>query len=85
MIRAILRKGMIEPLDELPQQWQDGQELTVEGGEPSDDPEEIKKWHERLLALSSQISQADHERMATALTEQDRQAKAQMRREMGIK
>jgi hypothetical protein len=84
MIRAILKKGKIEPLDELPGHWHDGQELIVEGCEPSDDPVEIKKWHEKLLALSAQIPAEDHRRMAAALAEQDRQAKESMRREMGL-
>ena len=84
MIRAILRKGKIEPLEELPENWRDGQELIVEGGEPSDDPAEIKKWHEKLLALSAQIPAEDHKRMAAALAEHDRQAKEWMRREMGL-
>jgi hypothetical protein len=84
MIRAILKKGKIEPLDELPGYWRDGQELIVEGCEPSDDPAEIKKWHEKLLALSAQIPAEDHRRMAAALAEQDRQAKESMRREMGL-
>jgi hypothetical protein len=48
MIRAILRKGRIQPLDELPKHWRDGQELIVEGCEPSDDPADIKKWHDKL-------------------------------------
>ena len=84
MIRAILKKGKIEPLDALPTHWRDGQELTVEGSEPSDDPAEIKKWHEKLLALSAQIPAEDHKRMADAVAEQDRQAKESMRREMGL-
>ena len=84
MIRAILKKGKIEPLDALPGHWRDGQELIVEGGEPLDDPAEIKKWHERLLALSAQIPAQDHTRMAAALAEQDCQAKESMRREMGL-
>ncbi len=84
MIRAILKKGKIEPLDALPENWRDGQELIVEGSEPSNDPAEIKRWHEKLLALSAQIPAEDHKRMAAALAEQDRQAKAAMRREMGL-
>ena len=84
MIRAILKKGKIEPLDELPGHWRDGQELTVEGCAPSDDPAEIKKWHDKLLTLSAQIPAEDHKRMAAALAEQDRQAKESMRREMGL-
>jgi hypothetical protein len=76
MIRAILKKGKIEPLDALPEHWRDGQELIVEGSEPSDDPADIKKWHEKLLALSAQIPPNDHKRMAAALAEQDRQGLA---------
>src|SRR5437870_2575742 len=84
MIRAILKKGKIEPLEKLPGNWHDGQELIVEGGEPSDDPAEIRKWHEKLLALSAQIPAEDHKRMAAALAEQDQEAKESMRREMGL-
>src|SRR5437879_13169392 len=81
MIRAILKKGKIEPLDELPVHWREGQELIVEGGDPSDDPAAIKKWHEELLALSAQIPAEDHKRMAAALAEQDREAQDLMRRD----
>ena len=84
MIRAILKRGKIEPLEELPKHWRDGQELVVEGCEPSDDPADIEKWHKRLLSLSARIPAADHTRMAIALDEQDRKAKKQMRRDMGL-
>ena len=84
MIRAILKKGKIQPLDELPTHWREGQELIVEGGEPSDDPAVIQEWYERLQKLSSQIPAEDHARMAAALAEQTRQAKERMRREMGL-
>ena len=56
MIRAILKNGIIEPLEELPGHWRDDQELIVEGGEPSDDPADIKKWHEKLLARMARLS-----------------------------
>jgi hypothetical protein len=84
MIRAILKKGKIKPLDELPAHWREGQELIVEGGEPSDDPADIKKWFEELLALSAHIPREDHERMAAALAEQEREAKERTRNEMGL-
>ena len=84
MIRAILKKGKIQPLDGLPPHWREGQELIVEGCEPSDDPADIKKWHDELVALSAQIPAADHQRMAAALAEQDRQEKDRMRRDMGL-
>ncbi len=84
MIRALLKKGKIQPVDALPQHWRDGQELIVEGCEPSDDPEDIKKWHNELVALSAKIPAEDHERMAAALAEQKHQAKERMRRDMGL-
>jgi hypothetical protein len=85
MIRAVLKKGKIQPLDKLPEHWRDGQELIVEDSGPSDDPAEIKRWYEKLLALSADIPQEDHQRMAAALAEQDCQAKEWMRRSMGLK
>ena len=84
MIRAILTKGKIRPLEALPEHWRDGQELIVEGGEPSDDPAEIRKWHEQLVTLSARIPAEDYERMAAAVAEQDRESKERMRREMGL-
>ena len=51
----------------------------------SDDPAEIKKWHEKLTALSAKIPAADHERLAAAVAEQNRQAKDRMRQDMGLK
>jgi hypothetical protein len=84
MIRAILRKGKIRPVDKLPSHWREGQELIVEGCAPSDDPADIKEWHDKLLTLSAQIPAEDHERMAAAIAEQDRQAKERMRQDMGL-
>ena len=84
MIRAILKNGHIRPVDELPESWSEGQELIVDSCEPSDDPEKITRWFEKLRYLSSEIPRSDHERLAAALAEQDRLAKDQMRREMGL-
>src|SRR5438876_867139 len=33
MIRAILKKGKIQPVDQLPEHWHEGQELIVQGCE----------------------------------------------------
>jgi len=82
MIRAVLKKGKIQPIDPLPAHWREGQELVVEGCEPSDDPAVIKKWHDELLALSAEIPPQDHARLAAAVDEQDRRAKELVRRDM---
>lgn len=84
MIRAILKKGRIQPLDELPGHWREGQELTVACREPSDNPADTKVWHDDFVVLSAQIPAEDHARMAAAIAEQDRQAKERMRRDMGL-
>jgi len=84
MIRAILKRGKIQPVDKLPEYWREGQELIVERAEPSGNPTDIKKWYAKLVALSAQIPPEDHKRMAAAVAEQDRQAKEQMRQDMGL-
>jgi hypothetical protein len=84
MIRAIIKKGKIQPIDELPQHWREGQELIVESCAPSDDPADIKRWHDELVALSAQIPAEDHQRMSVAIAEQNRQAKKLMRRDLGF-
>jgi hypothetical protein len=84
MIRAVLKKGKIQPVDKLPEHWHEGQELIVEGCEPSDDPADIRSWYDGLVALSAKISSEDHERMAAAVAEQDRVAKERMRHEMKL-
>ena len=80
MIRAILRKGKIELAEAVPKHWRDGQELTVDGGEPSDDPDEIKKWLGELKDGSALIPPEDHDRMAAAIREQKRQSKGRVHR-----
>jgi hypothetical protein len=72
MIRAILQKGCIKPLDRLPKSWSEGQELIVDSCEPSDDPKEITRWFEELRDLSAEIPRSDHERLAAALAKHDR-------------
>ncbi len=84
MIRAILKRGKIQPVDKLPGHWREGQELIVEGAELSGYPADIKKWYAKLVALSAQISPDDHQRMAAAVAEQDRRAKEQKRRGMRL-
>ena len=33
MVRAVLKKGGIQPLDDIPESWQEGQELVVDAPE----------------------------------------------------
>ncbi len=85
MIRAIFRDGLIQPLDPLPTEWEEGRELQITEVEPSDDPEEIERWWNELTDLMNQPHDpADMERLESALAEADRVAKDQVRKEMGL-
>ena len=84
MIHAIYKNGQIQPVDEIPEDWEDGKELVVDSSLPSDDPEEIKRWSADMRALGALISDEDHATMMAAIEEQRRVGKEQMRREMGL-
>jgi hypothetical protein len=85
MIRAVFRDGMIQPLDPLPEGWDEGQELQIIEGEPSDDPEAIERWYRELDSIANQPHDpAEWERFESALAEADRVAKDQVRKEMGL-
>ena len=66
MIHAIYRDGQIQPLDEIPDDWENGQGLVIERS-PSDDPEEINRWSKDMQALRERISDEDHAAFMTAL------------------
>ncbi len=53
MIRAILVNGAIQPVDSLPEDWAEGQELRVEpvGSEPIEDADEFERWYQELERL----------------------------------
>ena len=85
MIRAILRKGMIDPQEPVPPEWKEGQELRVEpleltGGAPTT---RLDEWCQELELLTAELNAPkDWELLEAALVEADRQAKALVRRDM---
>ncbi len=85
MPRAVLKNGVIYPLEPLPPEWADGKEVWIEDVEESaETPAADDEWFERLEAAAKQISPRDIEKLEAALKEADELAKAQMRREMGL-
>ncbi len=81
MIRAVYRKGKIQPVDAVPDDWADGQELVVEA-----DADSISRnndgWLEELNAAAAKIPERVHAEVAAALARQERESKEQVRREM---
>lgn len=90
MIRAVLRDGIIYPVDPVPAEWAEGQPLSVEqmaqmDDDAPEDPEELKRWYEDLKStLDTLDDPEDHKRIQAAMEEADRSAKEWVRREMGL-
>ena len=84
MVRATLRKGRIEPVDDFPESWEEGQELLIEEGEHPADPQEIFAWSREIEEAAARIPQEEHERFLAALSKQERESKEQARRVMGL-
>ncbi len=82
---AVLQNGEIRPLEPLPANWQNGQRLRVETMDDDEaTPEEIDRDFALLAKLCADSDSADEERMSQALEDARRQAKAQVRQQMGL-
>ncbi len=82
MPRAILKGGVIYPIEPLPTDWADGRELWIEDAE-SESPETIDQRFAELEESARQLDPADDERLEQAIAEVRRHAKETARREMG--
>ena len=80
MLKAVVSGGEIRPLEPLPADWQEGQQLRVEKAEAELPVEEIDRDFAVLAALCEASEPADEERLESALEEARRQAKEQVRR-----
>jgi len=84
MIRAMVQNGLIRPLDPLPLDWAEGRLVVVEDAESavSDD---LDAWYQELKRLGpAQYDPGEREQVRATLAEADAQAKALVRRGMGL-
>lgn len=85
MVKAVVSRGEIRPLEPLPADWREGQSLRVEKAEGSEmSVEEIDRDFVVLAALCEASEPADEEQLERALQEARLQAKEQVRRQMGL-
>jgi hypothetical protein len=82
MLKAVLRQGVIVPLEPLPQDWEEGAALEVAKAHAP--PADIDAWAKSMNQLCADSSPSDEETMRRAIEEHRQQAKAQVRREMGL-
>jgi hypothetical protein len=83
MPRAVLRDGVIVPIDPLPAEWNDGQELWVEeSGGPT--TASLDQWRSELDALCAESDPAEDIQLQNVLNQLRQQGKDLMRRQAGL-
>lgn len=81
-IKAVLRNGHIEPLEPLPSEWIEGQELLVEQPAPELQAQ-VEQWARDVESASQLVPAEEHRRFQEALEAIRREGKEAMRREWG--
>jgi hypothetical protein len=86
MIRAVIQNGQIRPLDPLPAEWTEGRQVIVEEADsPLAPVGELEAWYRELQKLGpAEYEPGEWERVQANLIEADEQAKAVVRRQMGL-
>ena len=84
MIHGVYRNGRIQPLDAIPSNWRDGQELDIDARDESSDPEAIRRWLADLQAMDAKLTDEDDARLMDSLAEQKRIAKELAQRAAGL-
>jgi hypothetical protein len=74
-IRAVLRKGIIQPTEPLPSGWAEGQELVVEEPQVGDASAKIDQWAREIEATAAQLPREEHDRFRQALDQIERESK----------
>jgi hypothetical protein len=85
MVRAIISRGGVQPVDPLPEDWLEGQALRIEKADERElSTAEIQRDFAVLASLCSNSEPAAEEQLERALTEARQTAKDQVRHSMGI-
>jgi hypothetical protein len=82
MLKAVLREGVIIPLEPLPPEWEEGAALEVAKATAAQ--LDIDAWAKSMNQLCMDSAAGDEATMRNAIDEHRRQAKAQTRRDMGL-
>src|SRR5262245_42739872 len=84
MTRTVVQNGLIHPLEPLPAEWNEGRHVVVEDADFSS-VEELEGWYRELQRLGpAQYEPGEWQQVQAILNEADQQAKALVRREMGL-
>jgi hypothetical protein len=88
MTRAMVKNGMIVPIDPLPEEWADGRELWVEEAEHAANAKKsnqpLDQWIQEVEESAAQVDEGEWQKMQAVLDAMHKEAKEQVRREMGL-
>jgi hypothetical protein len=84
MPKAVLKNGVIYPVEPLPPEWADGQELRVEAAADEDEDQDLEAWYNEFQALVVLNDPIDCARVEQTIKAADEQAKALVRKQMGL-
>ena len=88
MIRAVVKNGVIQPLEPLPPDWEDGHEVVVDDhAEQTSNGamDMLDNWAEEMKELTAELNDPQEwQEIEATLAEADRQNKELVRREMGL-
>jgi hypothetical protein len=78
MNRAVVRNGVVQPLEPLPADWNDGRQVVVEEMEPCTlEAGEVDRWSSEMSDLTAALNDAEEwQEIETALAEADRGVKS---------
>ena len=62
MIRAVYRDGKIQPLDGIPTEWREGDELIVDALVAEETPESFEEWMADFNEAAAGINDEEHDR-----------------------
>ena len=84
MPKAVLKNGVIYPLEPLPPEWTDGLELEVREPTPSKaEAERADAWFSKMETLVADMTPEEDARLQSAVDDVRRQAKEIARRQAG--
>ena len=78
----MLKNGVIEPLEQLPSDWHDGQELLVVHAGPALSPEALKDWAADFQVAATGMTDEMHAELMRAIEQVEIESKELARREM---
>jgi hypothetical protein len=79
MIRAVVKNGVIQPLDPLPAEWKEGREVVVDdlAEQLPSESDEFDRWSEDMKILTAELNNLQEwQEIEATLAEANRQNKA---------